>query len=144
MSYKPIGNTLKDYVLDKHNKHRAAKNKKIERIKADRQFVLNEESIKALVDSQIIPSNKDLTYTINKSKTTNSYYVKFRLGDVTSTTRISDHMPRKNFKEKHGSVVNAETTKKIILELFNQRIVDLRYKYKQVSFKMFDYLQRKN
>lgn len=112
-----------------------SKKKQLKRNKlASKLFKLNVINIKNILDNQIMPRYPGITYKVNKAISTDSYYVMFFYDDIYVTTRLSDHESKIGAK---GLIITEKTTKQDIKELFEQRIIDLKAKYKGYAFTNF-------
>ena len=111
------------------------------KLRAERKkFKLSEESIKLILDNQVMPEEKDIRYVLYKAKTSNSYYVKFWKGKCYVTARISDHTTTSG---AIGSVIDEETTKAEIVAMLKQRIIALKRKSEAHAFDIVEKSLRK-
>lgn len=115
---------LDDYVKQYQERLKQQKIEKQARLEK-KKFKLDEECIRAILDNQVMPYYKGMRYEIYKSKTTNSYYVKFWKENSYVTARVSDH---ESFVGAIGSTVDEETTKAEITAMFKNRIKALDWK----------------
>lgn len=122
-----------DYIL-KHRK--SVDEKRLTKLnkKKKKLFTLDEISIRKILDNNIKVKYPNLSYKLDKSTSTNSYYIMFFYGDRYVTARISDHESKVGAK---GIVVNELTTKADVLDMLESRIKDVKYKYKAHLFNMF-------
>lgn len=123
--YSYLSNYRKKLAKKKHIKSSRQENK---------LFRLNSNNIKKILDNQIMPKYPNIRYTLEKSQSTDSYYVMFFYGDIYVTTRLSDHESKVG---AIGIIVNENTTKQEVVDVFNQRMIDLKAKYKGYAFQKF-------
>lgn len=131
---------LYDYVKEKQENKNKEKELKLKKEKFKKPK-LDYDYIKNIIDNQIMPNNKDIFYTLDKSNSTDSYYIMFFYGDTYVTARISDHESKIGAL---GIVINENTTKKDIVEALEKRIIALKAKYKGKCFKEFQKEINKN
>lgn len=129
---------LYDYKIEKQNKRnkeKELKKKREERKKPKLEY----DYIKSILDNQIMPNYKNVTYKLNKSNSTDSFYVMFFYDDTYVTARISDHESKVGAL---GIVIDENTTKKQLVKIFKDRIIALKSKYKGHAFKKFEGLKK--
>ena len=124
---------LYDYKIEKQDQHRQLKELKKEK-KNKKKPKLDYDYIKSIIDNQIIPNHKGITYKLDKSNSTNSYYIMFFYGDTYVTARISDHESKVGAL---GIIIKEDITKKDIVDALEKRISALKAKYKGYAFKKF-------
>jgi len=105
----------------------------------DKLFTLTETSIQTILQNNIKIKYPEISFKVDKSISTNSYYIMFFYGDRYVTTRISDHESRVGAL---GIVVTPDTTKKEVIQVLEQRVIDLKYKYKAHLFNKFKEIEK--
>lgn len=100
-----------------------------------KRFQLDEDCIRSILDNRVMPKHREIRYEIYRAKYTNSYYVKFWLNNCYVTTRLSDH---DSYVGAIGLVVDTETTKAQIVNIFEKRIHSLKKKSKLYCFKVIE------
>lgn len=123
---KIIDDELYNYLLN-YRENLREQRRIASTFKSNKQFKLSEDSIRCILDNQIIPKHKDVKYEIYKAKRSNSYYVKLMYSKTYVTARISDHESKFNVP---GKVIDSPTLKKQIVRLLEDRVIALKTKYK--------------
>lgn len=128
---------LQEYLKQYRQKLSIRRAKKQTRI-ANKAPKLTPEYIEEIMQKYIVPHNKELTYGIKVSNTTNSIYLELHYRNAKGKIRFSDHDTRRpvqslNFNER------ADSTKQIV-NIIQTRIKNLEYKSTMI---MFEKLKRK-
>lgn len=122
---------LKQYIEE--HRQRTLKNRELRKLRISNEAPkLTISYIDNIMKTYIIPHNKELTYELTESKSTESIYLTLKYRNAKGKIRFSDHDTKKHLQSLNLNEENYST--KSIVNTIQVRVRDLVYKSMMIAF----------